>query len=162
MARWTWLNSIKQLGRGGRKDSNHSLQECTEKNPQRTNKCISGSPKATCHCRPEGCLRAISLGVFCVLILLPQGAGCWPQSEAGCWASWVLLWLDRDGFLCSYDSKQPQRVKATVIQSCFISGRQIWRNHWAGIGKDLHHVAGSPRYDPKQAVSMQGHLPGVI
>lgn len=26
--------------------------------------------------------------------------------------------------LYSYDSKQPQRVRATVIQSCFISGRQ--------------------------------------
>lgn len=33
------------------------------------------------------------------------------------------FWSDStEPVLCCYDSKQPQRVQATVIQSCFISG----------------------------------------
>lgn len=76
--------------------------------------------------------------------------------------------LSKPGFALSqqsqfYVSKQPQRVQAAVIQSCFSSGRQVWRNHWASIGKVLYHVtAESPRCDRNQTVSTQGHLPEVI
>lgn len=114
-----------------------------KKNPEKTSKC-----KDTMHFRrSQGYMlmlaRRVLVGriAWCFLCSHPPSPRRWLlTSVSGRPLSKLGFALTRQRRFYVLMTANSNRGFRPVIQSCFISGRQVGRNHWAGIGKDPHHV----------------------